>query len=153
LRQLIRKLKRALAYAVHGWNSEDWDSHHLLEDIRFKIRRLRLDLEGSIVDLDEDNGKIAHKSIKLAERILNKLITDDYMHNYRKILDEYGDLDFVRLENALGYSLKFKKETDENTKEIREKTKAAHLKDDAQRARDERNFFKLLEKYYKYWWT
>lgn len=153
MRHLIRKIKRALAYAIHGWSSEDWDSNHLLDDMRFKIRRLRLDLEGGIVDLTEDNGKIAHKSIKLAERILNKLIADDYMYNYTKITDEYGELDFVPLEDREGYTLKFEKETDENAREIREKTKAAHAKDDAQRARDEKNFFNLLQKYYKFWWT
>jgi hypothetical protein len=39
--RLLKRIKRALAYARQGWYSFDWDHYYLLDLLRFKLRMMR----------------------------------------------------------------------------------------------------------------
>lgn len=94
----LKRLKRALAYAKHGWGSFDWDHAYIYEDLEFKLKRVYKELfKAPHLHLEENRSVL--KSLRVSIKLLNRINNDDFMTHYRIISNIMDPLD-IKLELA-----------------------------------------------------
>ncbi len=82
----LRRLKRFIAWFPVIWRDEEWDAAYLYEIMRFKISRMRADMEKA---QRHTTWKRDVKNMRVAEFVLNRLAFSDHYHdNYEKHRDE-----------------------------------------------------------------
>jgi hypothetical protein len=159
LRAFLRKVKRALAFAVHGWNSYDWDYGYLLDLIEFKLKRMQKEIKNGHHVPD----KATDQSIRICIKLLKKINRRDY-HYFAGLHDQkWGESEWVfhkTDENGQEISnggsrleiVRPKAVTPEEKEQERTEALVAYRMDDAQRERDVRWLFNIMAKYHQCWW-
>ena len=142
-----------LAYAWQGMFSYDWDYDYLLNDIEFKIKRMKkyLTKEG-LVD------KKTLDSLQLSLRCLERWRANEGDELYNKILTQkYGELRFIKVKDvyksAIPFKMKREKETSINEKQIQQES--LQLAEEGRKI-DEVNrdsFFNSLKNNIESWWS
>lgn len=159
IRAFIRKVKRAFDFAVHGWNSYDWDYGYLLELIEFKLCRMQKEIQNGHHVPD----KATDQSIRICIKLLKKINGRDY-HYFADLHDQkWGESEWVwhktdengqEIPNGAS-RLEIKRPkavTPEEKEQERKEALEAYRKDDAQRERDVRWLFNIMAKYHQNWW-
>lgn len=162
VRRLVKNLKRAYEYSKQGYDSYDWDAGYLINDIIFKIKRLKKFFKSTET---VTNDKHCKQCIKEMEEVLVLLerISDDpmgltYYSKYEKQLEKkYGKLRrFVEesdeKQSSVRVLIQRDKETFKNTKEIQKAQKEAWKKALKERESDKKKAFTLIAKYFDAWW-
>lgn len=149
-RQGYRRLKRFIVWFPIIWKDEDWDCEPLLEIIRFKISRMRLDMKDSY---------ILHKpryikEMIIAEELLKRLSYDDFYHD---LLESYKDkkccicpeekYSFVPLKNG-NHQMLF-----HDCDYCKLRLKIWFKKNEAKKKSDREYLFKHLGRKYAHWWN
>jgi hypothetical protein len=159
IRSFLRKVKRSFDFAVHGWNSYDWDYGYLLELIEFKLKRMKKEI---------DNGhhvpdKTTNQSLRICIKLLKKINFRDYHYFMDLHNKKWGDCEWVwhrtdeegkEIPNGAS-RVEFKRPnavTEEEKAKEREEFRIAYKLDDAQRERDVRWLFNIMAKYHQCWW-
>lgn len=157
VRHIYRKVVRSLQFAKIGYNSFDFDDYYLFELEVFKLKRM-LHLFENHGHHDEscDKYKPKMKSIRLAIKLGERYMTRRYFRFYDLHDKKWGktEMGFEPIEGSdhflmitLKDGVKYER-TDQENKELLE----AVTKDDNEKLRDRRNFYKIIEKYGRYWW-
>lgn len=73
-----RRLKRFIAWFPILWDDEDWDAAYLYEIMRFKISRMRADVERN---QRHTTWERKVKDMRIAEFVLNRLAFSDHYHD------------------------------------------------------------------------
>jgi len=150
------KLRRSWAYARFGWDNYDFDGAYALRALSFKLKRLqRLLLDGHVI---QDEASL--KSLRLAIRLLDRLVEDDYnyflhCHNLKWYDTEYPPHGFEKVNDGRGCSrMVFPSESLPENKQAQEHEEhvAAWAADEKLKNRDKRWVFSIIEKYYEHWW-
>jgi hypothetical protein len=159
IRAFIRKLKRFVAYGMHGYNTYDWDYGYLFEMLEFKLKRM----QHEIINGHHTPDKATDQSLRLCLKLLKKLNGRDYhyfmdIHNAKWGESEWvfhrHDEDGKEIENGCSRLeiIKPNANTPEEKAQERAEFSIAYKKDDAQQARDKRLLFRIMEKYHQCWW-
>lgn len=159
IRSFIRKLKRAAAYAIQGYNSYDWDYSYLFKLIEFKIKRIELE----IINGHAIPDKQTLQSLRLCLKLLKRINNSEYhyfldIHNAKWGESEWvfhrKEEDGTEIPNGCSRLeiIKRNANTPEEKAQEREEFQIAFRLDDAQEARDKRLLFRIMEKYHQLWW-
>jgi len=152
------KLCRSISYAVFGWNNKDFDDGFLLQLEVYKLKRM-LHLFKNYGNHCEDceNYKPKMKSIKLAiklgERVINhnyRRFYDMHVHKYGKIQYEFEPTDATKQYYQM-ILIKNNKKYERTQDEIDDLINARST-DEREQGRDRRLFYRIIEKYGRYWW-
>lgn len=159
IRAFIRKVKRSFDYAVHGWNSYDWDYGYLFDLIEFKLKRMQREIEKGHHLPD----KKTDQSLRLCLKLLKRINKRDYRYFCDLHEKKWGELEWIWHEtyedgtkipnNCTRLELKRPnaQTQEEKNKEI-EEFRIAYKKDEMQRERDVRWLFNIMGKYHQAWW-
>ncbi len=86
IRNTYNNIKRVLRWLPTIWNDRDWDSHYLLRIMRFKLERMRLNMQANCRHVGWEKTV---KEIRLAELLIGRLLGD------------YEDLEDIDGSNAI----------------------------------------------------
>lgn len=106
IRRYIRFVKRLIAWLPIIWRDEDWDPAYLYEIMRFKISRMRLNIEQNARHYGWERNV---KDMKVVEELLNRAAFSEFhWDNYVKCMDDrcycggvYNRTIYFRLPNGL----------------------------------------------------
>lgn len=84
IRNLINRIRRAIAYGVHGFSSEDWDYNYLLKDIRFKVLRMSKEAHKDADIISEDTIKDFTDHCGYIVGYIDNELNDVYLSEVRK---------------------------------------------------------------------
>lgn len=154
---LLSKIQR---FFYWGWklrNNADYDFAHFEWMMLLKLKRMKDYFKGSdICDWTSPNpeeDKTSMKALNLAIKILERLTTRDsvlYCDNlYRKIEAKWGGYETMNLRIKM---VRANVITDEDVKEYRKDFQNAWDTSAKIYRRDNRNFYRILEKYGRHWW-
>lgn len=87
IRRLGRRIAKFWAWFPIIWRDEDWDSAYLFEIMRFKIARIRKELETNCRHIGVEK-QIQH--MKVVEELLNRHGFSDFYHDNRFDYDHQG---------------------------------------------------------------
>lgn len=79
-----RRLKRLIAWLPIIWKDEDWDPKHLFEVMRFKISRIRKEMESN---KRHSRWQEDVRDMKIAEDLLSRLGSSDFYYDLSKKLE------------------------------------------------------------------
>lgn len=82
------RLKRFIAWFPIIWRDEDWDSAYLYEIMRFKISRIRKELEAGARHVGYENDI---RNMKIAEELLKRQSFSDFYHK-----NDYRNIEFCK---------------------------------------------------------
>jgi len=126
---MITRIKRAIVYAFHGWNSFDYDYAFIFHLLQFKLKRMLPEV-GKHAVLD----KKTKQSLRIAVKLLEKINTNNYSYFVDEYVKRYGEIGlFKELDNP-------------------EEFHKAFAMDEQQRKRDINLLFDIMKKYITYWW-
>lgn len=162
-----RKLKRALAYFLRGWKSPDYNRDYLYKDMLFKMQRMMVQFNterGSVFAADEKEFKRDQtiKSLRIAIKLLDKMVRPwkHYRKNMLEFEKTYGEVtlertgeEVIRGETLIKVDLMINGKPLRDNPELQAKNREAHARDDRHEERDRKLFFKIFEKYSRYWWS
>src|SRR5690349_19582475 len=124
LRRFLRFVGRLGAWLPVLWRDEDYDYHHLLRIMKFKIGRMRQHIKKHQIVLDADTQ--AHR-MKVAELVIGRILEA-----------EYGDVDYAAIEAKWGElvvcpdgKMRHKYENDLNKDEVAQDLRAMMKKAEA----------------------
>lgn len=88
LRQLLRRIRKTLAWLPILWKTEDWDAEFGVRLLQFHLRRVAK-------YLDEKGHSLSHKQdarrIRTACELIDKVYGEEYAHEFAEILEQkYG---------------------------------------------------------------
>ncbi len=87
IRFIFRKIKHFWQWAPIIWNDEDWDSGYLYEIMRFKIAKLRVDMEK---DHKYQNTDKYIRNMKIAEELLRRQSNSDFYFDNEQAFKVHG---------------------------------------------------------------
>ena len=150
--RIYRKICRTLAFARLGWNNYDWDHAYLLEVMIFKMKRMQ---KACFEEGHHVPEKLPEQSLRLAIKLGEKLLKDDYHYHSTLHSEKWGELEFIektdesgRKYTGMGRSGVSPEQEDQERAEAME----AYRKDDSVKARDSRWFYSIIQKYNESWW-
>lgn len=137
--QFFKKLKRAIAFFIIGWNNFDWDHAYLMELEVFKLKRLLYEFENFGYHSPEcKNYKPKMKSLKLAIKLGEMLSEGDYF--------KFTGLHYKKWNRPVDLWT-YKMQEDEKNEFLE-----AANKDDRIEAKHRRWFYNIIRDYGRYWW-
>ncbi len=166
MRQLLRKiieiyqwLRASVQYSMFLWdNHYDYDYHFILDLLRFKLRRCKLEMQQS--GFIEGNKRYA-RQIAYAEMLLELLLQNDLCSKEWAAHEEkYGELHFSFEKAAselktypMGAVYRDKVFTAKQYKAEREESMVIYDLENIRRQDAWDRLFKHLAKYMRGWWT
>lgn len=153
----FRAIKRSAAYAIQGWSSYDFDHAYIDRDMLFKLKRVQAQLlnDASFVDYDKE----VLKSLKVAIKVLYKIIKGDFRTHSNAVDQKWGEIemDFNERDSETGYTRLILKRANVNSEEdevlCRAESSEAYLKDDLHLEKYRKLFYRILVKYQSKWWS
>lgn len=76
VRRLIQGIRNIIRWTPIIWDDHDWDYHHLLAVMKFKLERMAEDA----VQWNTERSQTKQAQMKQAALILDRLMTDWYLH-------------------------------------------------------------------------
>lgn len=150
--RILRKLQRAISYAIFGYNNGDHDSafaYHLLE---FKLKRIQWSMVNSVVD----HGESTLQSLRIALRLLNRINTKEYTYFLDRHDEKWGRpiLNLESIQGTNSSKLVIERLLVKPGEEPQERAEfiEAVRKDEAQQTRDMRLLHNIMAKYSRTWW-
>lgn len=156
LKYQIRRIKRAIDYAIIGFNNEDYDWAYLDELVIFKMKRIlkQLEKDSSFVCYEDSDLKSLRLAIKIGERLSG----DYFEYPYNRFVQKWGPLDWIQLEptkegNRVS-TIKFRKVTSPTLEERCDaQQRIAMDKIEKLNTKYNRLFSNILLKYKHRWWS
>jgi hypothetical protein len=150
--RFIRKLYRAIQYAIHGYGSEDYDHAHLYLDMSFKLKRMYKDL-----DRYDFIDKKHYKHMRTAYLLLDRLANDDndYLSSHNA---KWGDIkmSFIPIKDKdCSRVMLSRKNVVAPEQEKQERVEFKHWCDIEKECinNELKLFCKLFERHSRGWWT
>jgi len=143
-------LQNLFTYLPIVWNDRNWDDSYILILLRFKLQRVLLHLKKF------SNHEDSHKDIKYVNfciGCLNRLLQNDYMSSFSKILvEKYGDYISTEGKNNEVFLTRQKIITEEREHEYNIEFIDYCNNSYYAEERDRRMLFNVLTNHIKEWW-
>lgn len=152
-------LRVSVQYAVFLWNNHhDWDYNYLLDLIRFKLNRAKIEMNKS--DFIEGNKRLA-RQIAYAEMLIQLLLEDDFCSKESLVHDrKWGELNFSfekkisdSRPSSIGALYREKVVTEQDKEQESNDFLALVELENIRRENTWNRLFKHLSKYMRGWWT
>lgn len=148
----LKKLKRALAFAIMGWSNYDWDIGYLHKLMLFKLKRM----QHALINGVSIHEKTTLQSLRICIKLLERIVEDNYSYNTDRHDEKWGKAEFrTEPEPNSPYSrliVHRDKVTPETEKQERLEFLAACRKDDERETRDIKLLHNIMAKYSRAWW-
>jgi len=145
MKRILRKLQRAISYAIFGYNNEDYDYSFIYELLEYKLKRT----ERALINGISEHDKSTLQSLRIALRLLNRINKKEYTYfldqhdeKWGKPILSVGPIQVIERPNVMAY---------DRTQERAELIEAM-TKDDAQEIRDITLLHNIMAKYSRAWW-
>lgn len=141
---------RLWAYLPIIWHDVDYDYFSILRLMRFKIGRIRKHIKKH--DLRSDTQSQVRR-MWIVEQLLTRLIDSNYGSlEWQQLCDKWGELEFVKLSDGTGATLRHKLETPENKEEINKAVLRMAKASADQEEADWKWLWEMLAKHMRNWW-
>lgn len=152
MKTLLKRLIRACQYAVHGYNSFDWDFAYIEHDMLFKLKRVEIQLkkDSSFVEYEKKDLQ----SLRICIRLLDRLTDNDFSVNSDAVTRKWGELEFKKdTDSEYSVMQRTKVTTQEERTQCNKESMVAYTKDDEHQKRYRALFYKILQQYQHRWWS
>jgi len=150
--KMLRKLKRALSYAIFGYNNEDYDYSFIYTLLEFKLKRMQQALINGVAEHD----KATLQSLRVTLRLLNRINTKQYTYFMDQHDKKWGSpiLNFESTPDKNYSRLIIERLLVKPGEEPQQRVELieAMSKDEEQQSRDIRLLHSILTKYSRTWW-
>lgn len=156
IQRFFKRIEICWAYLKQGWNSYDWDYDYLLDDIEFKLKRMRDCFENCRVS--EDDLKTVKQIREALENLKVWREPEEYGNvQYRATMQaKWGKWERWHCETDGKYRktmMKYAKENYKNHDKV-QKDNSKLIMEEVKEAEDcKKRFFRILSKNVEGWWN
>ena len=152
MKRILRKLQRAISYAIFGYNNEDYDYSFIYELLEYKLKRT----ERAMITGVAEHDKSTLQSLRIALRLLNRINKKQYTYFLDRHDEKWGRpiLNFEPIQGTNSSNLIIERLLVKPGEEPQERVELieAMRKDEAQQTRDMRLLHNIMAKYSRTWW-